>query len=68
MEVSQTQQQDSGPSTVWLIVKIAIVILIVILGIKFFSEKRPSGEEEDFVERKTTKPKTRKKKNERIKD
>ena len=57
---------DSGPNMVWIIVKIAIVILIVFLGIRFFSEKRQSGEEENgYVERKKTKPtKTRKKKDE----
>jgi hypothetical protein len=43
-------------------VKIAVVILIVFLGIKFFSEKRQSYEEKSFVERKKTKPKSRKKK------
>lgn len=55
---------DSGPNIVWIIVKIAVVILIVILGIKFFSEKRQSKEEEDFVERKKTKPKKSVKKDE----
>ena len=66
MEQAQGNAQgtDSGPNIVWIIVKIAIVILVVILGIKFFSEKRQSVEEESFVERKKTKPKKSVKKDE----
>jgi hypothetical protein len=57
---------ENRPSVFWIIVKIAFVILIVFLGIKFFSEKSNSGEEENFVERKKTKPtKTRKKKDDK---
>jgi uncharacterized membrane protein SirB2 len=54
--------QSSEPSFLWILVKIAVVILIVFLGVKFFSEKRQSDEEKSFVERKKTKPKSRKKK------
>jgi uncharacterized membrane protein SirB2 len=55
-----TGTTTEGPNIVWLIVKIAVVILIVFLGIKFFSEKREKNEE-SFVERKKTKPKRKKK-------
>ena len=58
-----TPGTDSGPNMVWIIVKIAIVILIVLVGIKFFSERKSGEEENGYVERKKTKPtKTRKKK------
>ncbi len=64
-QVQANTQADSGPSVVWIIFKIAVVILIVFVGIKFFSEKNKVSEEKGFDERKTTKPKTRKnKKNE----
>lgn len=60
--MEQTQNNtESSPSMFWLIVKIAVVIFIVLLGIKFFSER---SEDNSFVERKKTKPKTRKKKDE----
>jgi beta-lactamase regulating signal transducer with metallopeptidase domain len=54
---------DSQPSVIWIIVKIAFVILIVFVGLKFFSEKKSDqseSEEESFVERKKTKPKKKK--------
>lgn len=61
--MEQGGNQGTGePSMLWMLVKIAVVILIVFLGIKFFSEKRQSDEEKSFVERKKTKPKSRKKK------
>jgi uncharacterized membrane protein SirB2 len=56
----QAVAQSTEPSMVWIFVKIAVVILIVFLGIKFFSEK--NSEEKSFVERKKTKSKPRKKK------
>jgi hypothetical protein len=62
MEQVQGNGTDSGPSVVWIIVKIAVVILIVFVGIKFFSEKSEKSEE-GFVERKA-KPTKRKKKKE----
>jgi hypothetical protein len=62
MEQGENTQGTGEPSMVWIFVKIAVVILIVILGIKYFSEKSQSGEEKSFVERKKTKPKPRKKK------
>lgn len=68
MEQQQGNTQgkaDSGPSVVWIIVKIAVVILIVFVGIKFFSEKREKSEE-DFVERKAKPTKPRKKKKDEL--
>jgi hypothetical protein len=65
MEQVQGNGTDSGPSVVWIIVKIAVVILIVFVGIKFFSEKQ-SKEEEGFVERKTKPTKPRKKKKDEL--
>ena len=56
MEELQTKET----SVFWIIVKIAVVILIVFVGIKFFSEKKHSEDSEGVVERKKTKPKTKK--------
>lgn len=63
MEAANPVGDNSQPSVIWIIVKIAFVILIVFVGLKFFSEKKSDqseSEEESFVERKKTKPKKKK--------
>jgi hypothetical protein len=60
MEINQEQNNGGiNNSMFWIIVKIAFVILIVFLGIKFFSEKSSQGDEKGFVERKKTNPKNK---------
>jgi len=65
MDLQTNTVQEQGPSMAWLLFKIAVVILIVFVGIKYFSEKRTvDPEEEGYVERKKTKPKRKKTKDE----
>lgn len=65
MEVQQNNNnQSSDYSVFWIIVKIVFVGLIIYLGIKFFAEKREK--ETGYVERKNTKPITKKRKKEKV--
>lgn len=58
--MEQTQENNSGQSTFWIIVKVIAFILIVVWGIMFVYNKRESSEL-GFVEPKPKKQKKRKK-------
>lgn len=57
----QINQEGTNNSVIWTIVKVIFVLFIVYFGIMYFANKKDKGDN-GFVEPKTKKPKTKRKK------